>query len=180
MQVPHRSVLAKLSQLAALSDVNIREIVLSKMRRLGLFSNDVVSQRGTLLDALCATLEAKMKFEKGQRDLVMLQHKFVVERANGSIVRCLFQSPFCLVSMTHSPCCSQETITSTLEAYGSATGGPSAMCVSLSLCSASVVLTLLAVMSPQGLYRWCPRWYCVAAHSRWQDYEEGNNAALRC
>ena len=31
-----------------------------------------------------------MKYEQGERDLVMLQHKFVVEWADGTEVRTLF------------------------------------------------------------------------------------------
>ncbi|KAI9782437.1 MAG: hypothetical protein M1816_001889 [Peltula sp. TS41687] len=38
---------------------------------------------GNLLDTLCAQLEKLMSFQPGERDLVMLQHKFVVEWANG-------------------------------------------------------------------------------------------------
>ena len=36
-----------------------------------------------LLDTLCAQLEKLMSFKPGERDLVMLQHKFVVEWADG-------------------------------------------------------------------------------------------------
>lgn len=39
-----------------------------------------------LLDTLCAQLEKLMSFNPGERDLVMLQHKFVVEWANGKKV----------------------------------------------------------------------------------------------
>ena len=42
---------------------------------------------GNLLDTLCAQLETLMKYEEGERDLVMLQHKFVVEWKDGSEVR---------------------------------------------------------------------------------------------
>ncbi|KAI9717763.1 MAG: hypothetical protein M1812_004492 [Candelaria pacifica] len=51
---------------------------------------------GNLLDTLCAQLEKLMSFKPGERDLVMLQHKFVVEWANGRV----------------------ETLTSTLELLG--------------------------------------------------------------
>ena len=39
-----------------------------------------------LLDTLCYQLEKLMSFEPGERDLVMLQHKFVVEWADGNVV----------------------------------------------------------------------------------------------
>lgn len=42
---------------------------------------------GNLLDTLCARLEKLMSFQPGEQDLVMLQHKFVVEGADGKMVR---------------------------------------------------------------------------------------------
>jgi hypothetical protein len=42
---------------------------------------------GNLLDTLCAQLEKLMSFQPGERDLVMLQHKFVVEWADGKTAR---------------------------------------------------------------------------------------------
>lgn len=81
-------------------------LLLAKMRQLGLFSSAKVTPRGNLLDTLCARLEQECAYAPGERDLVMLQHKFVVERKDGKV----------------------ETLTSTLEAYGKP-NGPSAMCV---------------------------------------------------
>jgi Saccharopine dehydrogenase C-terminal domain len=47
---------------------------------------------GNLLDTLCAQLEKLMSFKPGERDLVMLQHKFVVEWSDQKTVRpCLRQ-----------------------------------------------------------------------------------------
>jgi hypothetical protein len=64
------------------------ERILSGLRWIGLFSqSEKVVPRGDLLDTLCATLEAKMQYEKGERDMVMLQHKFEIENADGSKVR---------------------------------------------------------------------------------------------
>ena len=69
--------------------------ILSGMRWIGLFSSEKAAVRaGNLLDTLCAQLEAKMQYEESERDLVMLQHKFVVEWADGSSVRFPFLSPF--------------------------------------------------------------------------------------
>ena len=39
-----------------------------------------------LLDTLCGRLEKLMRFEPGQRDLVMLQHKFVIAWPDGTKV----------------------------------------------------------------------------------------------
>lgn len=58
---------------------------------MGLLSNTTPAVlKGTplnLLDTLCGRLEGLMKFEPGEADLVMLQHKFVVEWADGRNVR---------------------------------------------------------------------------------------------
>jgi len=45
-----------------------------------------VTPRGNPLDTLCATLEAKMQYGPNERDLVMLQHKFEIELADGKRV----------------------------------------------------------------------------------------------
>lgn len=42
-----------------------------------------VERRGTLLDCLCAALEAKMQFAPGERDMVLLQHKFRITWPDG-------------------------------------------------------------------------------------------------
>lgn len=54
---------------------------------------------------LAARLEQTCQFTDGEVDIVLLQHTFEVIRADGR----------------------EETITSTLEAYGDRNGGPSAM-----------------------------------------------------
>ena len=59
------------------------------MRWLGLFSDDKITPRGNPLDTLCATLEAKMQYEPNERDMVMLQHRFEIELADGKRVRWL-------------------------------------------------------------------------------------------
>ena len=62
--------------------------VISGLRWIGLFSHEpLVLRGGNLLDTLCARLETLMPYAPGERDLVMLQHKFVVERADGTEVR---------------------------------------------------------------------------------------------
>jgi len=83
--------------------------VVSGLKWIGLFSNkEKVVPKGNpvnLLDTLCARLEKLMKYERGEQDLVMLQHKFLVEWKDGSLVRryiylssssiisCLFRTP---------------------------------------------------------------------------------------
>ncbi|OTA61090.1 Saccharopine dehydrogenase [Hypoxylon sp. EC38] len=58
--------------------------ILSGLRWIGLFSDEKITPRGNPLDTLCATLEKKMQYEEGERDLVMLQHKFEIENKDGS------------------------------------------------------------------------------------------------
>ena len=45
-----------------------------------MFDSSPVEPRGNLLDTLCATLEKKMQYEKGEKDMVMLQHKFEITK----------------------------------------------------------------------------------------------------
>ncbi len=71
------------------------ETIIRGLRWLDLFSTKApVTVRGTAaqeaeqvagnpLDSLCATLEEKCAYAPGERDMVMLQHKFEIETANG-------------------------------------------------------------------------------------------------
>ncbi|KAI8057683.1 Saccharopine dehydrogenase [Syncephalis plumigaleata] len=77
--------------------------ILDGMKWLGLFSDTKVHRRGNNLDTLCATLEEKMMYEEGERDMVMLQHRFGIELADGT----------------------KQTRTSTLLAYGEPNGDTS-------------------------------------------------------
>lgn len=75
-----------------------KEHILAGLRWIGIFSNkEFIQPKGTPLDTLCATLEQKMQYEEGQRDMVMLQHKFEIEHKDNT----------------------KETRTSTLCEYGS-------------------------------------------------------------
>ncbi|KAI5307606.1 Saccharopine dehydrogenase [NADP(+), L-glutamate-forming] [Ascosphaera atra] len=58
--------------------------ILNGLRWIGLFSDEKIIPRGNPLDTLCATLEKKMQYGPGERDLVMLQHKFDIEHKDGS------------------------------------------------------------------------------------------------
>ena len=59
---------------------------------MGILSSETATVvGGTLLDTLCARLEKLMSFGAGERDLVMLQHKFVVEWEDGNMV-CVLRS----------------------------------------------------------------------------------------
>ena len=56
---------------------------MSGLKWIGIFSDELIDPRSNPLDTLCAVLEKKMQFEEGERDLVMLQHKFEIEHKNG-------------------------------------------------------------------------------------------------
>lgn len=104
--------------------------IISGLKWIGLFTNEPATVRdGTLLDTLCARLEVLMKYEDGERDLVMLQHKFIVEWADGTT----------------------DTITSTLEAYGEPQGH-SAMALYVGVpCGIAVQLVLDGVFKTPGI-----------------------------
>ncbi|GAA5974029.1 hypothetical protein JCM11641_008222 [Rhodosporidiobolus odoratus] len=112
--------------------------IVSGLRWIGLFSTtETVEPRGSLLDTLCATLERKMQYEKGERDMVMLQHKFIVEKADGT----------------------EETRTSTLLDYGKPTGtGASSMSSLVGLpCGVAAQQVLDSVINKKGViapYTW--------------------------
>ncbi|EPQ53793.1 saccharopine dehydrogenase [Gloeophyllum trabeum ATCC 11539] len=104
--------------------------IISGFRWIGLFSGEKVKPRGgNLLDTLCARLETLMKYEEGERDLVMLQHKFVVQWQDGS----------------------EQTLTSTLEAYG-IPDGYSAMARTVGVpCGIATQLVLDGVLNQTGI-----------------------------
>ena len=107
----NRKLVEKVKAVCNFPDAGETQRIVSGLRWIGLFSSDKAAMRaGNLLDTLCARLEALMKYEAGERDLVMLQHKFFVEWADGT----------------------ESILTSTLEAYG-APQGHSAMALTVGL-----------------------------------------------
>ncbi|KAI1813352.1 Apo Saccharopine reductase [Poronia punctata] len=98
---------AAITSKASIKSQEETERLLAGLRWIGVFSDEKITPKGNPLDTLCATLEKKMQFEEGERDLVMLQHKFEIENKDGS----------------------KETRTSTLCEYGApvGSGGYSAM-----------------------------------------------------
>lgn len=89
-----------ISSKTSFKDTQEKDRILSGIKWLGLLSDTPITPRGNPLDTLCATLEAKMQYEKDERDMVMLQHKFEIEHKDGS----------------------KETRTSTLVDYGDPKG----------------------------------------------------------
>ncbi|KID95836.1 saccharopine dehydrogenase, partial [Metarhizium majus ARSEF 297] len=105
-----------------------RERILSGLRWIGIFSDEKITPRGNPLDTLCAVLEQKMQFEEGERDMVMLQHKFEIEHKDGS----------------------KETRTSTLVEYGDSTYSAMARLVGIP-CAVAVQQVLNGTLSEKGV-----------------------------
>ncbi|KAI6127193.1 Saccharopine dehydrogenase-domain-containing protein [Pisolithus sp. B1] len=125
-----RTLVAHIKTVCKFPDESESTRIISGFRWIGLFSLETVKPRGkNLLDTLCAQLETLMKYETGERDLVMLQHRFVVEWQDGT----------------------QQILTSTLEKYGSP-GGHSAMAVTVGFpCGIATQLVLDGVINTPGV-----------------------------
>ena len=94
-----------------------------------MFSSIPVTRKENPLDTLCATLEEKMQYEDGERDMVMLQHKFEIEWKDGS----------------------KETRTSTGLWFG-VPGGDSAMATTVGVpCAITAQLILDGVIVERGV-----------------------------
>jgi saccharopine dehydrogenase (NADP+, L-glutamate forming) len=77
-------IVKKIEELCDFKNQKERDVFIDGFRWLGLFdSEENPTMAGNLLDTLCLRLEALMRFEEGERDLVMLQHKFVIETTDG-------------------------------------------------------------------------------------------------
>ncbi|KAH6976240.1 saccharopine dehydrogenase [Ilyonectria sp. MPI-CAGE-AT-0026] len=106
--------------------------LVSGLKWLGIFSDSKITPRGNPLDTLCATLEQKMAYEEGERDLVFLQHHFEVVNKDGS----------------------KDTITSTLCEYGApiGSGGYTAMAKLVGVpCGVAVKQVLDGTISEKGI-----------------------------
>jgi len=105
--------------------------ILAGLRWIGMYSSDKITIRGngSPLDTLCGVLEPMMAYEEGERDMIMLQHKFEIEHANGSL----------------------ETRTSTIVEYG-VPGGYSAMAKLVGVpCAVTVLQVLNGKLSQKGV-----------------------------
>ncbi|PMD14759.1 Apo Saccharopine reductase [Hyaloscypha hepaticicola] len=121
-----------ISSKVTFKDTEEQERLLAGLKWIGIFSSETIIPRGNPLDTLCATLEKKMQFEEGERDLVMLQHKFEIEHKDGK----------------------KETKTSTLCEYGAPVGsnGYSAMAKLVGVpCGVAVKQVLNGTISETGI-----------------------------
>ena len=114
---------------ATFNSTEEKERILAGFSWIGLFSENPAPLAGNALDALCATLEAKMQFGPKERDMLLLQHKFVIINKDGS----------------------EETRTSTLCDFG-VVGGYSAMAKLVGFpCGVAVQQVLDGVISERGV-----------------------------
>jgi len=117
-----------ISSKTSFKDTEEKHRIMEGLRWIGLFSDEKIMPRDTPLDTLCATLETKMAYEEGERDLVFLQHKFEIEHADGK----------------------DETRTSTLCDYGDPKGY-SSMARLVSIPCGVAVMQVLEGKLPKGL-----------------------------
>jgi saccharopine dehydrogenase (NADP+, L-glutamate forming) len=89
----YRSLITRIKEVYKFPDPAESERIVSGMRWLGLFSTEpAIIKNGNVFDTLCHRLGKVLSFKPGERDLVMLQHKFVVEWRDGKKVRISFFS----------------------------------------------------------------------------------------
>ncbi|KAL9613490.1 MAG: hypothetical protein Q9167_001986 [Letrouitia subvulpina] len=83
------SLISRIKELAKFPTEAESERIISGMKWMGILSSEKATVAGgNLLDTLCARLEKLMSFQPGERDLVMLQHKFEIEWADGQVETC--------------------------------------------------------------------------------------------
>jgi saccharopine dehydrogenase (NADP+, L-glutamate forming) len=124
--------LKAISPKTSFRDHDEKERLISGLRWLGIFSETKIIPKGSPLDTLCATLEEKMQYKEGERDFVILQHRFEIENSDGS----------------------KETKTSTLCEYDAPTGsgGYSAMAKLVGIpCGIAVKQVLDGIISLRGI-----------------------------
>lgn len=151
-----RSLVERIKALAVFSSPEEEQRIISGLKWIGFFSSEEkVVPRGNLLDTLCATLEPKMQYEKGERDMVILQHKFEIENKDGSKV--------CYLSLVLASkrandgffSGEQEVRTSTLLDFGKPVGsgtGPSSMvCFPYPVATCEQVLMFPYLLRPSWL-----------------------------
>ncbi|KAI9171637.1 Saccharopine dehydrogenase [NADP(+), L-glutamate-forming] [Paramyrothecium foliicola] len=127
-----QDLLAAVSSKTSFKDEDQKKRVVAGLKWLGILSDAKTTPRGNPLDTLCATLEQKMAFEEGERDLVFLQHYFEVENKDGS----------------------NDVITSTLCEYGApiGSGGYSAMAKLVGVpCAVAVQQVLNGTITDKGI-----------------------------
>lgn len=129
-ELTYSAIISKLKTLKSFPEDQQR-ILISKFRQLGLFSDEPIKPRASVMRTLSARLEDTCQFQDGEVDIVLLQHTFEVIRSNGR----------------------EETITATLEAYGDRNGGAQAMAKLVGVpCGMAVAFILEGVLTKPGVH----------------------------
>ncbi|KAK9240394.1 Saccharopine dehydrogenase [Lipomyces kononenkoae] len=106
-----RTLISRIKDVCNFSGEAESDRIIAGLRWIGVLSSaQATVRRGNMLDTLCGQLENLLSYQPGEQDLVMLQHKFVVEWRDGKT----------------------DTLTSTLELLGDP-NGYSAMALSVGL-----------------------------------------------
>jgi saccharopine dehydrogenase-like NADP-dependent oxidoreductase len=58
--------------------------VIGRLEWLGLFGDEAIPEAGNYLDVLSARLQEKLFFKEGEKDMLVLRHRFIVENRDGS------------------------------------------------------------------------------------------------
>lgn len=101
-------------------DVTLDSRIIHRLDWLGLFTDEAMPEGKEAIDILCSIMESRMRFQPGERDMVVMQHRFGYEDSNGKSGRLI----------------------STLIEYGDP-GGYSAMARTVSLPLAAAVKCIL-------------------------------------
>jgi len=81
---------SRVRELAKFPSASEEQRIMAGLGWIGLFdAQATVTARGNLLDSLCATLEAKMQYEHGERDMVMLVRPVLLIRTDTSATQVL-------------------------------------------------------------------------------------------
>lgn len=78
--------IAQVDKLCHYNSADQRDQVISGLRWIGFFGADIPRLHDNLLDTLSGRLSQLCGYKEEERDLVMLQHKFVVEWQDGTAV----------------------------------------------------------------------------------------------
>ncbi|MCJ1330164.1 hypothetical protein MMC10_006847, partial [Thelotrema lepadinum] len=119
----------KISTLVQFGSEKEREQIMKGLHWVGVFSDEKIKPAGTPIDVLCASLETKMAYGEGERDMVILQHKFEVLLKDGS----------------------KETRTSTLCDFGKPNGYSSMARLVGTPCAIAVKQVLDGTISDRGI-----------------------------
>lgn len=121
---PRSSLISRIKGICNYADARELDLIIPGFRWMRLLSDQQASVQDTLLDTLAKHLERTMRFNPGERVLVMLQYVFIVEWADGRTVR---------VSLLPSPVPMAASKLSMLELFGDPRGISPALSLSVGL-----------------------------------------------